>query len=169
MGHQITGEFTKARELDPMLAAIRAVIVDTQVSPTTGADLTDFTEDNVTVIPPEATTKQIDAAIQHAIARHKGLSLLMVAGSGKNPDQDAPGPRCAIELELQLYTLPVKRPKGSRSALELVTALMRGLHDQQIHITGFPWFEEIKFQSFDPLPDADFVAYSITFEREMSL
>lgn len=169
MGNQITAEFNGDRDLDPMLKAIRAVIVDTQISPATGADLTEFTDKNVTIIPPEATTKQIDEAIQHAIAKHKGLSLLMVAGSGKNPDPDAPGPRCAVELELQLYTHSKLRPNGSRTALELVFALMRGLHDAQIRITGFAWFEELKFQGFDPLPDDDFVAYSLTFEREMSL
>lgn len=169
MAHKITAEFNGNRDLDPMLDAIRAVIVDTQISPHTGADLTDFTDKNVTIIPPEATTKQIDEAIQAAIARHRGLSLFMIAGSGKNPQPDAPGPRCAIELELQLYTHAKMRPKGSRTALELVFALMRGLHEAQIRITGFPWFEEIKFQGFDPLPDPDFVSYSLTFEREMSL
>jgi hypothetical protein len=168
MAYQLTGEVNKAREIDPMLASIADFIAEAGVLPS-GADLSDFTARNVTVIAPEATAKQIDAKVQDAIARHKGLSLLVIGGGGKVADADAPGPRLTVELELQLYVHPRLRGEGSRSALELVAALLRGLHDAQIRVTGCSWFEEIRATGFDPLPDEDFTAYSISFEREMQL
>ena len=169
MAHQITSEINKSREMDPMLDAIAQMIIDTEVSAETGADLSDFTDRNVLVIAPEADSKDIDKGIDAAINKAKGLCLMLIAGSAKNPDAEAPGPRAVIELELQLYVHPKMRPAGSRTALELVGALMRGLHDAQIRVTGFPWFEEIRWTGFDPLPDNDLTAYSITFEREMQL
>lgn len=169
MAHQITSEINKSREIDPMLDAIAQMIIDTQVSAETGADLSDFVERNVFVIAPEADSKDIDRGIDAAINKAKGLCLMLIAGSAKNPDPDAPGPRAVMDLELQLYVHPKLRPKGSRTALELVGALMRGLHDAQIRVTGFPWFEEIRWTGFDPVPDNDLTAYSITFEREMQL
>ncbi|WP_193214933.1 hypothetical protein [Luteolibacter marinus] len=167
MGYQLTTEINATRELDPMLEAVADFIAEAKVLQN-GADLTDFTAANVTVIPPEATNKEIEQAVQHAIGKHKGLSLLVIAGGGKNPDPLAPGPQMTVEMELQLYVHPRLRQKGSRSALELVVALMRGLHDAQIRPTGLAWYEEIRALSFDPIPDDDFTAYSLQFEREQS-
>lgn len=166
MAFQITGELNLSREIDPMLAAVADFIAGAGVLPN-GADLTDFGPKNVTVIAPEATAKQIEAKVQDAIAKHKGLSLLVTGGGGKNPDKESPGPRMVVELELQLYLHPRLRPAGSRTALELVVALLRGLHDSQIRVNGFPWYEEIKADGFDPLPDDNFTAYTLSFEREM--
>lgn len=166
MAHQITGEVELDRELDPMLQAVASFIVEAQVTPS-GADLSDFGARNVHVMPPEATEKEIDEAIEHSISKAKGLSLLLIGGGGKNPDPQSPGPRMVVEMELQLYVLPRKRPSGSRTPLQLVAALMRGLHDGVIRPTGFEWYEEIRSLGFDPVPDDDCVAYSLTFEREM--
>jgi hypothetical protein len=166
MAHQITGEVTLDRELDPMLQAVADFIANAGVTES-GADLADFGPRNVTVIPPDALDKEIEEAINDAVMKSKGLSLLVIGGSGKNPDPTAPGPRVTVEMELQLYVLPKKRPKGSRTPLQLAVALMRGLHDAVIRPTGFEWFEEIRFMGYEPLPDDDCVAYSITFEREM--
>lgn len=149
-----------------MLQAVASFIVEAQILPD-GTDLVDFTGKNVHVIPPEAESKQIDAAIGAAVSKAKGLCLLIVGGSGKNPDPDAPGPRMTVGMELQLYVLPKRRPEGSRSPLELAVALMRGLHDAQIRPTGFPWYEEIRAMGFDPMPEDDMIAYSLDFEREM--
>lgn len=151
-----------------MLQAVASFLVEAQILPD-GTDLVDFTEKNVHVIPPEAESKQIDEAISAAVAKAKGLCLLIVGGSGKNPDPESPGPRMTVSMELQLYVLPKRRPDGSRTALELAVALMRGLHDAQIRPTGFAWYEEIRCLGFDPLPDDDLVAYSLDFAREMQL
>lgn len=167
MAEQITGELDEDKDIDPMLAAVRKVIVDTQVRADNGADLTEFTAKNVMVIPPEATESAIDKAIQKAAAKSKGLALLIIGGSAKNPDTDAPGPQAVIDLELQLYVHPALRKAGSKSPLELTVALMRGLHDARIQVTGFPWYEEIRWLGYDTLADDDFTAYSISYERQM--
>jgi len=166
MAHQITAEINLSKELDPMLQAVASFITEAQILPD-GTDLTDFTEKNVHVIPPEAESKAIDAAIGAAVSKAKGLCLLIIGGGGKNPDPESPGPRMVVSMELQLYVLPKRRPEGSRTPLELAVALMRGLHDSQIRPTGFAWYEEIRAMGFDPLPDDDLVAYSLDFEREM--
>jgi hypothetical protein len=166
MAHQITAEIDLSKELDPMLQAVASFIVNAGVLPD-GTDLTDFTVRNVEVIPPEAEGKAIDEAIGAAVSKAKGLALLIIGGGGKNPDPESPGPRMTVSMELQLFVLPKKREAGSRTPLELVVALMRGLHDAQIRPTGFAWYEEIRAMGFDPLPDHDLVAYSLEFEREM--
>lgn len=149
-----------------MLQAVASFIVEARILED-GTDLTDYTDKNVHVIPPEAESKAIDAAIGAAVSKAKGLCLLIIGGGGKNPDPESPGPRMVVSMELQLYVLPKRRPEGSRTPLELAVALMRGLHDAQIRPTGFAWYEEIRAMGFDPLPDDDLVAYSLDFEREM--
>jgi hypothetical protein len=166
MAHQINSEITLSRELDPMLQAVADYIATAEVLPD-GTDLSDFAPANVHVIPPDAETKHIDAAISASVSKAKGLCLLIIGGSGKNPDPDSPGPRMVVRMELQLYVLPKRRGANARTALELVVALLRGLHDAQIRPTGFPWYEEVRAMGYDPLPDDDFVAYSLDFEREM--
>ena len=168
MAHQITNEINLSRELDPMLQAVADFIAGAEVLPN-GADLTEFAPANVHVIPPEAETKHIDAAIDASVSKAKGLCLLIIGGSAKNPDPESPGPRMVVSMELQLFVLPKRRPAGSRTPLELVVALMKGLHDTQIRPTGFPWFEEIRAMGYDPQADDDLVAYSLDFEREMQL
>lgn len=159
------GEFNPDN-LDPMLAAIRQGLVD---SGAPGEALHEFGEKQVVVVAPDETDAGIDAKIATAIGMKKGLCLLLVAGSGKNPDTSAPGPRMNISLEAQLYVSSRIRGNSARPVLELLGALMRFFHHQQIRISGFPWYEEIKVMGFDPVPDPDFTAYIINLEREFQL
>lgn len=149
---------------DPMLAAIAA-----SVTGATGGAIDEFTSDNTLVVAPDATDQGIDAMIGQAISRTKGLCLLLVAGSAKNPDTSAPGPRLTLALELQLYVSSRIRPKGSRSVLELMAAVMRTLHHAQIRISGFSWYEELRVIGFEPVDDPDFTSYTINIERDFQL
>lgn len=148
-------------EIDPFLAAMEDIMARDEI------ELDFLAVDNITVIAPEDTQDTIDKAVDRAIAEHAGLSLLIIAGGGTNPDPEAAGPRCLVEVEMQLYLKPALRPPGSPGALELVGRLIRFWHDKRINVTGFPWFEEIRWRSFDALPDPDFTAYSIVFERDL--
>lgn len=161
----ITGEVSPD-EIDPMMAAIRQSLVDAGAP---GSALAEFGEHQVVVVPPDATDKGINAAIDMAMAKNKGLCLLLITGSGKNPDTDAPGPVINLTLEAQLFVSTRIRGKSARAPLALLTALAKFYHHAEIEIRGIPWYERIKFLSFDPLEDPDFTAYSLTFEREMSL
>jgi hypothetical protein len=149
---------------DPMLAAIRQAVIDA-----TGGAVDEFTAENVLAVAPDETEQGIDAMIGQAMARAKGLCLLLVSGSAKNPDTSAPGPRLTLALELQLYVSTRIRAKGSRSVLELLAAIMRTLHHAQIRISGFAWYEELRVIGFDPRPDDDFTAYTINAERDFQL
>lgn len=148
-------------ELDPMLEAIAQAITGA------GGDLADFTAENVTVIPPEATGDDLDAMVKDTVARVSGLSLLVIGGGGANPDPEAPGPRMVVGFELQLYMHPELRASGAKKAFELVVALMKYLHDKQVEVAGFGWHEALQVLGFDPLPDPAFTAYSIAVEREI--
>ena len=159
----VTGDFYPD-ELDPMLGAIRQAIIDA-----TGDAMNEFTAVNVLVVAPDETDQGIDAMIGQAMARAKGLCLLLVSGGAKNPDGNAPGPRLTLALELQLYVSTRTRTRGSRSVLELLAALMRVLHHAQMRISGFPWYEDIRVMGFDPIADPDFVSYTINLEREFQL
>jgi len=149
---------------DPMLAAIAAAITGAS-----GGAIDEFTAANVLVVAPDETEQGIDAMIGQAIARAKGLCLLLVSGSAKNPDTSAPGPRLTLSLELQLYVSTRIRAKGSRSVLELLAAIMRTLHHAQIRISGFAWYEELRVIGFDPVGDPDFTSYTINLERDFQL
>ena len=157
----IAPDTAERANIDPFLAAMEDVMADDEV------ELDFLTAANITIVAPEDTQDTIDAAVDRAIAEHSGLSLLILSGGGTNPEPEAGGPRCLIEVEMQLYLKSALRPPGSPKALELVGRLMRFWHDKQLSVTGFPWFEEIRFRSFDPLPDPDFTAYSIVFERDL--
>lgn len=156
---------TTPAEIDPMLEAIAQAIMDS-------ADLPEFSASprpNVVPCAPEDSAEEINNRIAVAMGKSRGLCLLVVAGGGKNEDESAPGPRCKVQFELQLYAAPIgtRRPKNSRKVLALVVAIMRLLHNQQLQVVGCPWFELITCDSFDPVPDPDFTAYTITFNRDM--
>lgn len=153
-------------QLDPMMAAIRQLIVD---SGAPESALAEFGEAQVAVVPPEDTESGIAAKIAAGIAYSKGLCLLLVAGSGKNPDRNAPGPRMTIAIEAQLYVSTRIRGANARPVLELLGAVMKLLHHAQIRISGFPWYEELVVTGFDPVPDDDYTAYVINIEREFQL
>lgn len=150
--------------IDPMLAAIRQSLVDA-----TDGVLAEIGERQVTVVAPDETDQGIDAAIRMAMARNKGLAILLVAGAGKNPDPDAPGPRMTLTIEAQLFVSTRIRGRDATSPLELCGAIAKHYHHLQVRISGFPWHEEIRVTGFDPLPDPDFTAYFITLERDFQL
>lgn len=149
---------------DPMLAAIRQAIIDA-----TGTGIDEFTTANTLVVAPDETDQGIDSMIGTAVAKAKGLCLLLVSGGAKNPDPSAPGPRLTLTLELQLYVSTRIRARGTTSVLALLAALARTLHHAQIRISGFPWYEELRVMGFDPLADDDFTAYAINIERDFQL
>lgn len=154
--------------LDPMLESLRSGLV-AAATEATGTALGEFLEGTVHVIAPETTEQGITSKIAEATARSKGLCLLLVAGSGKNPDPTAPGPRMVITLDAQLYVSTRIRGTAARPILELLGALMKFFHQAQIRISGFAWYEELRVLGFDPLADPDFTAYSILIEREFQL
>ena len=154
--------------IDPMMAAIRQALIDADDN-TPGSALNEFGERQVIVVPPDETDAGINQKIETAIATKKGLCLLLIAGSGKNPDASAPGPRMNITIEAQLFVSSRIRGKSARTVLELLGAVMKFYHHAQVRVSGFPWYEEIKVTGFDPLPDAEFTAYVISMEREFQL
>jgi hypothetical protein len=161
---KITGTID-ATEIDPMLAAIRQSLVDA-----TDDWAAEFTAKQVVVISPDDTDEGITAKINKAVAMKGGLCLLIIAGDGKNPDKTASGPLCVMELEMQLYVSSRVRGKDARSALALVSALARFYHHAQITVpSGVDWYEKLYFTGFTALPDPDYTAYAISFEREMEL
>ncbi len=165
------GEF-HPDQVDPMLEAIRRAIIDAPQGAAALAlfpALVEFTEKNVVIVPAGESDAGVDKLIERAAAAASGLCLLLIDGGATNPDPEAPGPRVALELECQMYLATRLWPKSKPSAKELVVGLARVLHHAQIRISGFPWHEEITFQGWEPLPDPDFLAYSISFTREMPL
>ena len=152
--------------IDPMLAAIRASLVDAGPA---GSALDEFGERQVVIVAPDETDQGITAAIAASMAMKKGLCLLLIAGGAKNPDTDAPGPMMNLELEMQLYVSSRIRGKAARPVLELVAAIAKFFHHAEIRVSGFPWYERMKCLGFEPMQDPEFTAYVITFEREFQL
>ena len=159
----ITGSIDPG-EIDPMLEAIRQAIIDAE----TGV-LAEFGAAQVVIVAPDETEKTLNQKIAKGMAMSKGLCLLLVAGRGTNPDPEAPGPLLNLSLEMQLFVSTSIRGKAAAAPLSLVVGIARTLHLGQIGITGIDWYERLKFQSFEPLPDEEFTAYVLTFEREMQL
>lgn len=147
--------------LDDMLV----VIADTLIN--ANAQLPELTDKNVTVLPPEATAEQIDKMIQNHMAKSKGLSVVIIAGGGQNVEKDLDQPRFLVEFEIQLFSSPILRAQNARTPLVIMLEIIRLLHGASFEIAGYAWFERITSKSFAPLPDPDFTAYSLMFEREM--
>ncbi len=161
---KITGTID-ATEIDPMLSAIRQSLVDA-----TEGWAAEFGAKQVVVVSPDDTEQGIDAAIKQAMGKSTGLCLLIIAGDGKNPDKDAPGPLCNVELEMQLYVSTRMRAKTARSPMALVSGLARFFHHAKLSVPDGPeWYETIKFLGFTALADPDFTAFAINFERELEL
>lgn len=162
--------------LDPMLAAIRQSLVEAGIGTAPAgwaegqwAALAEFGENQVSIVQPDTSDAEIEGMIKKAMGRTHGLSLLVFTSSAKNPDASAPGPRVELDLEMQLFVSSRIRGKAARSVLTLLGALAKFYHHSQIRISGFPWYEELRFTGFDPLPDPDFTAYEIHFTREFQL
>lgn len=147
-----------------MLSAIRTALIDAEEGV-----LAEFGAAQVIIVPPEETEKSLNQRIATAMGRSKGLALLLVAGSAKNPDPEASGPLLNLALEMQLFVSTSIRGKAASAPLELVVGIARTLHHAEIGVTGISWYERLKFLGFDPLADEEFTAYALTFEREMQL
>jgi hypothetical protein len=70
---------------------------------------------------------------------------------------------------MQLYVSTRIRGKAARSVLALLGALAKFYHHAQIRVSGFPWYEELRFTGFDAMPDPDYSAYELHYEREFQL
>ncbi len=158
---QVSGEFSGG-EIDPVMDAIRQAIIDAA----DGA-MEEFGERQVVVVSPDESDQGIDAAIKAATARSRGLCLLLVAGGGRNPDVDAAGPLVTVEMEAQLYVSSRVRGRAARPVMALVAALARTLHHARVGVSAFDLYERLRFTGFDPLPDPDFTAFALRFDREM--
>lgn len=160
-----TGEFYPG-DIDATMAAIAQSIIDAD------ATLPEFTAANVIVTDPEETAEDIDKKVKAAIAKAKGVALLVVASEdaeNAEPDAATPRPRITFELQLFLARRRVRRPAGSRTPLVLRAALAKHLHSREIRIQGMPFWDRIVWRSWAPLEDADYQAWSITFDREIQL
>lgn len=134
--------------------------------------LPEFTEANVIVIDPEETAQKIDRAIQVAVARAKGLALLVVSdGAAENaePELDTPRPRIGFELQLFIARARTRAAKDARGPLNLCGALAKHLHHRAIRVQAAPCFEEITFRGWSPIEDDTYHAWAISFDREMQL
>lgn len=160
----ITTGTVEPGEIDLMLDAIRQAIIDSD----TGA-LVEFGARKVVVVSPQDTEQSIDSLIKQAIAMNKGLCLLLIGGSATNPNKDEEAPLLNLELEAQLYVSTRIRGKAARAIMELITELAKFLHHARIRPSSAHWMERIYFTGFDPFPDPDYTAYSIRFEREITL
>lgn len=161
----MTGDYQPG-DVDPVLDAIRQSIIDAGEP---GSPLTEFGEKQVVVVSPDETEKTINQKIAEAMAKNKGLCLLLIGGNATNPDKEQEGPVLNLELEMQLYVSSGIRGKGARPVMTLICELARMLHHSRIRPSSHHWWERIFFTGFSPLPDPEFTAYSITFEREITL
>ncbi|MEO5712992.1 MAG: hypothetical protein ABIT37_05850 [Luteolibacter sp.] len=171
----ISGEFYPG-EIDPTLVAIAQSLVDAGASdplagwtPEQWAVLAEFGEKQVVIIMPDETDAGIDAAVKTAVARTSGLCLLIIPGSGKNPDTESTGPLVTLEIEMQLFVATRVRGKNAVSVMSLVGAVAKFYHLSKIRVSTFAPYEKLKFLGFDPLKDEDFTAFAINFQREMML
>lgn len=153
---------TAARGVDPFMSAVVALL-DASTS------LPELTTRNVFVAGPQDSAETTDETIEKAAAKSKGLAAVVVAGGGKNPDKSAPGPRMTADFEIQLFWHPAVVSRTARQPLALVADIMRALHQQIILPAACSWQEEIFAVSYEPMDDADYIAYRIAFERDMQL
>jgi hypothetical protein len=151
-------------EIDPMLDAIRQAIVDSDI----GA-LVEFGPRQVVVVSPQETEQSIDALIKQGMAMNKGLCLLLIGGSATNPNKEEEGPVLTLELEAQLYVSSRTRGKAARPIMAIITELAKFLHHARIRPSSAHWTERIYCTGFEPFPDPEYTAYSIRFEREITL
>lgn len=147
--------------LDDMLVVIANILINANT------ELPELTNKNVTVIAPETSAEEIDKMIQGHMAKAKGLSVVIIAGGGQNVEKELDEPRFLVEFEVQLFSHPALRASNARTPLVLMLEIIRKLHGASVEIAGYGWFERITSKSFTPLPDPDFTAYSMVFEREM--
>lgn len=158
---QISGEFSGG-EIDPMLEAIRQAVI----SSTTGV-LAEIGEQQICIVAPEETDAGIEAMIKTAMGKTKGLAVLMIPADGKNPDPEAPGPLCNVGLQVHIYVSTRIRGKNAEPPMKFLTALSRFLHHAKVSLNAWDHYEQVKFTGYAHLPDPDFTAFSVDFEREL--
>lgn len=152
--------------IDPMMDAIRASIV---AAGAPGSALAELGDQQVVVVDPADTDQDINDKIKTAMAKNKGLALLLIAGNASNPQKESPGPRVQLEIEMQIFVSQRIRGKGAIKPMQFVCEIAKHYHRAEVRISGFPWYENIYFTGFDPLPDPDFTAFAIRFDREFQL
>lgn len=165
MSEPLIGDYQPG-EIDPVLDAIRQSLVDAGAP---GSALAEFGANQIVVVAPEETEQSLDAKIQQAMAKNKGLCLLLVGGSATNPNKEEEGPVIILTLEAQLFVSTRIRGKGARPVMELICEICRFLHLARIRPSSAHWNERIFFTGFTPMQDPDFTAYILTFEREITL
>jgi uncharacterized hydantoinase/oxoprolinase family protein len=147
--------------LDEMLVVIANILINANT------ELPELTNKNVTVVAPEKSVEEIDKMIQDHMAKAKGLSVVIIAGGGQNVEKELDQPRFKVDFEIQLFSSPILRSSSARTPLVLMLEIIRLLHGAEVSIAGYGWYERITSNAFAPLPDPDFTAYSMMFEREM--
>lgn len=160
-----TGTFYPAN-IDLTIEAIAQSIRDADDT------LPEFTDANVIVIDPENSAQEIDAAIKNGVQKAKGIALLVIGGEdAANADPDGASPRPTLTLALQLYLARrrTRRQASASSPLNLCAALAKHLHHRAIRIQGVECFDEITFTGWSTLPDDEYHAWEILFEREIQL
>lgn len=162
---QQVGEFYPDT-IDPMMAALRASIV---AAGEQGSALAELGEQQVIVVDPADSDQSIDDRIKMAMAKTKGLALLLVSGSATNPEKEAPGPRINLQIEMQLYVSQRIRAKDAKSPMQFICEIAKHYHGAELRISGFPWYERVFFTGFDPMADPDYTAFVLNFEREFQL
>ena len=162
---KLTGEFYPDT-IDPMMDAIRASIINAGAQ---GTALAELGEQQVVVVDPADSDKDINDKIATAMAKTKGLALLLIAGNATNPQKEAPGPRIQLEIEMQLFVSQRIRSKQAIKPMQFVCEIAKHYHRAEVRISGFPWYENLYFTGFDPLPDQEFTAFAIRFDREFQL
>lgn len=153
-------------DMDAMLSAIRQVIVDAD------SDLPEFMDANVIVIDPEESAQAIDAKIKAAVAKRKGVCLLIVSdGAAENVDPEGETPRMRIDLELQLFLARrrTRRAASDRTPQDLCRALAKFLHRKELSVSSAAIGDEFIARGWAPLPDDDYHAWVISFDREVQL
>lgn len=147
-------------DLDAFLLVIADVLIQAE-------ELPELTPKNVTIVPPDKSAKDIDDLIQVHMSKAKGLSVLIIAGDGQNVEPELAEPRFRVGFEIQIFCHPTLRGPSARNPLALVVAIIRKLHGSSPAIAGFEWWERITATDWKGLPDPDFTAYSMAFDREI--
>jgi hypothetical protein len=142
--------------VDPMLAAIAGIL-------TNASTLPELKPQNVAIMTTDKSAADLNDIIVSSVTR-TGVSAVIIAGGGKNVAPEMDEPRFTIQFDIQIYTQ--RAFKQGRKAMLLTMEVMRLLHAAEVNVVGVSWMERLSAISFSPMPDPDFVAYSITFERE---
>src|SRR5215217_5902470 len=99
----ITPTTENIAEIDQILAVYADILMAAESLP----EFTKLPSPNVIPCAPDDSDDTINNRITTAIAKNRGLCVLVMAGDGKNEDDSAPGPRITIDLEFQIFAAPI--------------------------------------------------------------